>query len=144
VVQKTQSHLRFMGLVSSINSPCLFTGILIEGEPPVYVGIFVDDIIYFSSSDRVEEQFESLLATIGNVDFMGQVTHFLGIEFTWHHHSDGHVSVNLTQQSFVETLLETLGFSSRNQSTFTTPYHSGISIDTIPTQPMSSLDRDKL
>ena len=71
MVQKTQSHLRFMGLVSSINSPCLFTGILIEGEPPVYVGIFVDDIIYFSSSDRVEEQFESLLATIGNVDFMG-------------------------------------------------------------------------
>ena len=68
----------------------------------------------------------------------------LGIEFTWHHHSDGHVSVNLTQQSFVETLLETLGFSSRNQSTFTTPYHSGISIDTIPTQPMSSSDRDKL
>jgi hypothetical protein len=141
--EKLSSHLRPMGLVSSTNSPCLFTGILIEGKP-IYVGIYVDDIIYFSSSDRVEKQFESLLSTIGNNDFMGQITHFLGIEFTWHHHSDGNVSVNLTQQSFVETLLETLGFSSGNQLTFTTPYRSGISIDTIPTQPMSFSDRDKL
>jgi hypothetical protein len=75
---------------------------------------------------------------------MGQVTQFLGIEFTWHCDSEGNVSVNLTQQSFVEMLLENLGFASENQSAFTTPYQSGISIDTIPTQSMSSADRDKL
>jgi hypothetical protein len=72
-----------MGLRNSENSPFLFTGILIEGQPPLYVGIYVNDIIYFGASDDVEKKFETLLSTIGEVDFMGQVNHFLGIEFTW-------------------------------------------------------------
>jgi len=38
------------------------------------------------------------LGQLVSVDFMGQVSHFLGIEFFWTHHSDG----NLTQQSFAE------------------------------------------
>jgi len=142
--EKLSSHLKSMGLSSSPNSPCIFTGILIEGEPPIYVGIYVDDIIYFSCSDKVEKKLEELLSSIGSVDFMGQVTHFLGIEFTWNHDSEGNVSVNLTQQSFVEMLLENLGIISENHSTFTTPYQSGISIDTIPNQAMSSSDRVKL
>jgi hypothetical protein len=29
-------------------------GTLVEGEPPVYVGIYVNDIIYFSAIDNVE------------------------------------------------------------------------------------------
>jgi len=73
---------------------------------------------------------------------MGQVSHFLGIEFNWHTHSDGHVIVNLTQQSFTE--LDTLGYSSSSISTFTTPYHQGLSIDSVPNLPMTSTDRDKL
>jgi hypothetical protein len=28
----------------------------IEEEPPIYVGIYVDDIIYFSASDAVEKK----------------------------------------------------------------------------------------
>jgi len=46
-----------MGLKASDHSPCLFTGVLIPGEPPIYVGIYVDDIIYFSASDNVEKHF---------------------------------------------------------------------------------------
>jgi hypothetical protein len=47
-----------MGLKSSPNSPCLFFGTLIEGEAPIYVGIYVDDNIYFSLSDATEKEFE--------------------------------------------------------------------------------------
>jgi hypothetical protein len=43
-----------MGLKNSDNSPFLFMVTIIEGEPPIYVGIYVDDIIYFSTSDAVE------------------------------------------------------------------------------------------
>jgi hypothetical protein len=71
-----------MGLQSSPNSPCLFVGTLIPGEAPIYVGIYVDDIIYFSPSAVTKRKFEELLSTLGSIDFMGQVTHFLGIEFT--------------------------------------------------------------
>jgi hypothetical protein len=48
------SHLKAMGLKNSDNSPFLFMVTIIEGEPPIYVGIYVDDIIYFSTSDAVE------------------------------------------------------------------------------------------
>jgi hypothetical protein len=119
-------------------------GTIIEGEPPIYVGIYVDDIIYFSSSDNVERQFENLLSTIGSVDFMGQVSHFLGIEFTWQHHDDGHLTISLTQQLFAEDLIESLGFSSASISTFLTPYRSGRSIDSILHEEMSPTDRDAL
>jgi hypothetical protein len=45
---KLSSHLQSMGLCNSANSPCLFIGTLIDGEAPIYVGTYVDNIIYFS------------------------------------------------------------------------------------------------
>jgi len=105
---------------------------------------FVDDIIYFSSSDDVERKFKESLGQLVSVDFMGQVSHFLGIEFSWKYHDDGHLTVNRTQQSFAETLIDSLGFSSLSTSTYTTPYRSGLSIDSIPNVEMSSGQRDSL
>ena len=87
-----------MGLKQSTHSPCLFTGVLVPGEPPIYVGIHVDDIIYFSASDVTEKQFEEGFSSVGSVDFMGQASLFLGTEFTWVHHDNGNLSVMLTQQ----------------------------------------------
>jgi hypothetical protein len=142
--EKFSSHLHRMGLRSCGNSPCLFVGTLIEGAAPIYVGIYVDDIIYFSPNSEVESKFEQLLSTIGKVEFMGQVSHFLGIEFTWCYHPDGNLSVNLNQQSFTENLLDSLQLSSTTTSTFTTPYQSGISIDTIPTSSLSPSEQDHL
>jgi hypothetical protein len=39
--EKLSSHLRAMGLKQSSISPCLFVGTLIDGQPPVYVEIYV-------------------------------------------------------------------------------------------------------
>jgi hypothetical protein len=114
-------HLKNMGLQCSESSPCIFTGVLIPGHPPIYVGIYVDDIISISADDVVEKKFEDLLSNIGSVDFMGQVSLFLGTEFAWQHHDDGHISVTLTQQSFIETLMESLEIQATTTSTFTTP-----------------------
>ncbi len=142
--QMLSNHLKAMGLKCCEHSLCLFTGVLIPGEPPIYVGIYVDDIIYFSVSDAVEQKFEGLLSSIGQVDFMGQVTLFLGIEFSWVFHPDGNLTVSLTQQSFIETLCDSLQIQSTHHSTFTTPYRAGISIDSIPTDNLSSSNRDDL
>jgi hypothetical protein len=59
--EKLSSHLKSMGLRSSANSPCLFFGTIFEGKAPIYVGIYVDDIIYFSQDDEVEWEFEKRL-----------------------------------------------------------------------------------
>jgi len=142
--QMLSNHLKDMGLKCCEHSPCLFTGILVPGEQPIFVGIYVDDIIYFSASDTVERKFESLLSSIGQVDFMGQVTLFLGTEFSWVFHPDGNLTVSLTQQSFIETLSESLQVQSTHHSTFTTPYRAGLSIDSIPTDNLSSSQRDDL
>ena len=138
------SHLCSLGLRNSPSSPCLLTGHLIDGAPPIYIGIYVNDIIYFSSSDEVKHKFEKLLGNLVSVDFMGQISHFLGIEFSWKFHDNGNLTVNLTQQSFAETLIESLGFDSLSLSTFTTPYRSGCPIDSIPNEGMSSADWDLL
>jgi hypothetical protein len=141
---KLSSHLRTMGLEQSATSPCIFIGYPIAGGPPIYVGIYVDDIIYFSESDEVEQCFETQLSQIGNVDFMGKVTHFLGIEFTWNALPDGHLCVSLTQQSFIESLLDSLGIVVEGISVYTSPYQSGVNIDSIPCIDMDPLERDRL
>jgi hypothetical protein len=133
-----------MGLKQSATSPCTFIGHPVAGGPPIYIGIYVDDIIYFSVSDDVEKWFEANLSTIGDVDFMGKVSHFLGTEFTWNELPDGHLCVSLTQQSFIESLLDSLNISVDGISTYTSPYHSGVNIDSIPCQDMNSIDRDRL
>jgi len=142
--EKLSRHLQSMGLRSSPTSPCIVVGTLIDGHPPIYVGIYVDDIIYFSPSKGAERGFESLLSTIGNVDFMGQVSHFLGIEFTWKFHSDGNLSVSLTQQSFIDTLLASLDICIDGISTYSTPYQPNFHIDSVPCQIMSASERDSL
>jgi hypothetical protein len=76
---KLSSHLKSLGLRQSSTSPCIFVSTLIEGGPLIYIGIYVDDIIYFSSSDDVEKAFECCLSDIDDVDFMEKVSHFLGI-----------------------------------------------------------------
>jgi len=138
------SHLRSLGLCNFPTSPCLFFGQVIPGQPPIYVGIYVDDIIYFSTSDAVEQKFEELLGSLVSVDFMGQVSNFLGIEFTLHFHDDGNLSVHLTQQSFAENLIESMGYADLSISTYVTPYRSGPPIDSIPTVCIPSSQQDTL
>jgi hypothetical protein len=134
-----------MGLQCSPTSPCLFKGVLIEGQPPIYIGLYVDDIIYFSTSDEVEKFFETTLTNkIGTVNFMGQVSQFLGIELHWTKHSDDNLSVTLTQQSFSESLIDSLGYLNMGSNLFTTPYHSGLSIDSIDIQDLPSDQKDLL
>jgi hypothetical protein len=133
-----------MGLQQSDLSPCIFTGVSIPGEPPIFVGMYIDDIIYFSCSDSVEKKFEELLSGIGTLDFMGQVGLFLGTEFCWHEHPDGHLTMVLTQQSFTETLLDSLQIERVHQSTFITPYQYDCCIDSIPHEPMTTTARNEL
>ncbi len=57
---------------------------------------------------------------------------------------DGHLSVSLTQQSFAETLIESMGFKNLNASSFATPYRSGSPIDSIPTEDLSASQHDIL
>jgi hypothetical protein len=124
-----------MVLKSSATSP---------GEPPIYMGIYVDDIIYFSHSNALSSVLNVYFPPMKILTLWAKSPTYLDIEFTWKHHIDGHLSVSLTQQSFAESLLASLGISLDNNSTYTTPYQTGCSIDSIRHHELSSTDRDCL
>ena len=89
-----------IGLFPLPNAPCIFTRTIIDGEPPLDLGLFVDDFIYFSASSVVEDSFEKQFATHFDIDFQGEVKHFLGIHFTnVRHKDDNHLTVHMNQKN---------------------------------------------
>jgi deoxyuridine 5'-triphosphate nucleotidohydrolase len=120
-----------IGLVQHPSSPCIFHGTLIPGEPPLYLGLYVDDFIYFSESKKVEEHFEKEFGDAISTDFNGQIGYFLGINFTCKRHDDGHVTIHLGQEAFVENLCEIAGLDNSHVTPVQTPYRSGCPVDSI-------------
>lgn len=78
------------------HEPCLFVGTPVPGKPPIYVAIYVDDIIYFSLDDDVEHLFCTALSQKIKVDFMGDAEWYLGIKFVRFKTPDGSVSCRLS------------------------------------------------
>ena len=115
-----------MGFTQCANDPCMLEGTPIKGEPPIYIGIYVDDFIYFSKSDAVEKWFERTLKEHVKVEFMGSVSYFLGSRYVWYHTENG-LAVHVSQPGFSELLLERFGMSDANP--VKTPYRSGLVID---------------
>ena len=60
-----------MGLTMSPRDPCVFHGVLQEGLPLIYMGLFVDDFKYFSLSYETEKLSETQLGSKCRVDLMG-------------------------------------------------------------------------
>jgi hypothetical protein len=91
-----RSVVQMCGLKPCPNSPCLFYGHPIPGKPPLYLAVYVDDVIYFSPDDTVERHFETTMQAQLRVDFFGTVEWFLGTYYDWSR-EDGHASVQLSQ-----------------------------------------------
>ena len=79
-----------MGLQSNPYDPYVYLGYFHDPDNPsdedsavpITMGLYVDDFIYFSSSNAVEEKFQRILSRLINVDFMGTVEWFLGTHFS--------------------------------------------------------------
>jgi hypothetical protein len=63
---------------------------------------------------------------------MGTVDYFLGSAFNWKRHSDGNLSVLLTQSAFVEYSAHRFAIDRLSPVPNMTPYRSGMPIDSIP------------
>ena len=85
---------------------CIHKCTPIAGQPPIYVGLYVDGLDYYSKSDKVEEWFENQLKSHVKVDFMGDASWFLGKHYDWQTDPDGKVSCHISQQAFIEKMLE--------------------------------------
>lgn len=103
-----------------------------KDDAPLYVGLYVDDFVYFSEDDDVEKRFERLLGDRIKCDFMGTVNWFLGTHFEWADHADGALSVHLSQAAYAQNIVERLKLDDSNFNPKATPYRSGCPIDSIP------------
>jgi hypothetical protein len=109
----------------------MFYGSLIEGEPPLYLGLYVDDFIYFSSSRKTEQKFEKLFSSKIDMDLNGEVSYFLGIKFQNHRDANGVVTIKMNQESFTDTLIQLAKLDGDMVTCPPSPYRSGYPVDKI-------------
>ena len=123
--------IKEIGLTQHPTSPCIFFGNIIEGQPPIYMGLYVDDVIYFSESKAVEKEFEKRFQAKIDIEFDGVVDYYLGIKFDCQKHQDGNVSIHMSQEAFIESLGALAKLTNPHMSYPKTPYRSGYPVDKI-------------
>jgi len=134
-----------LGLHPCVHDPCVFVGTPIPlGKPPLYVGIYVDDIIYFIVDDEVEQYFFTALSQKLKVDFIGDAKWYIGIKFDWIRSPDGCLACHLSQEGYASTIVEEMGLSSATKCPLMTPFRSGLPVDAIPHVDMSTEDHTPL
>ena len=75
-----------------------------------------------------------------NVDFMGQVSHFLGHNFQWRqyqHEDQTHLTVHISQHAYIDNIINAANLSGASKTT-STPYRSGYHVDAVPDPPPKS------
>ena len=76
---KISNHLiDDLGFTAMDQDKCVYKCTPIEGQLPIYGGLYVVDLIYYSPSDKVEAWLENGLKSHLKVDFMGDASWFLG------------------------------------------------------------------
>ena len=140
---KISNHLKDdMGFSAMAQDKCVYKCSPIEGQPPIYVGLYVDDLIYYSPSDSVEKWFEDNLKSHLKVDFMGDASWFLGQRYEWHNDENGKISCHISQQAMIDGMLEKHNYS--HCTTARSPYRSGLKIDRIELDGIDPSQKEKL
>jgi len=96
--------------------------------------LYVDDFIFFSEDKQVEKEFQQRLSSMTNVDFMGQVSHFLDLKFQWRQ-SENRLSAHISREAFADTLIEQAGLTRLSVTAHKTPYRSGYPVYSIIADP---------
>lgn len=96
--QTLHRTLTDMGLAQSNFDPCLYTEPLRDGS--MYVIVYVDDILAASNSRRALARFEEILKKYFDINNLGPVSNYLGINIT---RDDHHF--HLDQKRYIEKVL---------------------------------------
>ena len=142
--EKARRTLISLGLKPVQNSSCIFSGTILPGHPPLYIGLYVDDFMYFSESLAVEQHFKKDFSKNFKVTWEGDISHFLGITFQTHRYENNDVWIHLSQEAFTDTLIAKVGLDGPISATAPTPYRSGYPIDKIPTEEYDEATQAKI
>ena len=127
---KISNHLtEDIGFTVMGQDKCVYNCTPIERQPLIYLGFYLDDLIYYSPSNAVKEWFENNLKLHLKVDFMGDASWFLGQRYEMHNDEQGRVPCHISQQAMIEGMLEKHNYPDIAGSR--SPYRSGLKIDQI-------------
>jgi hypothetical protein len=86
------------------HDPCIFHGTILPGKPPLYLALYVDNFIFFSLDDDVEQYFQNALSQKLKVDFLGEAEWFLGMKFNWVHSPSNNLTCCISQEGYASSL----------------------------------------
>jgi hypothetical protein len=99
----------------------------------IYFGTYVDDCAYYGTDDVTESWFQAALGERLKIDFMGDLSYYLGVHYDWQTTEDGRLTVHLSQEGHIYKMLENNNMRSTDSHfPVSTPYRSGTPIDRIP------------
>ena len=134
-----------IGLTSCPNEACPFYGTILPNHPPIYVGLFVDDIIYFSKDPLVEQYFEQTLQQDLEVKFMGQADWYLEMRLKWGQDEDGNPTCFVSQDIYIQHIIANMKLTTANTNPSTMKtYCSSLLVDFIPQQEYSESEQHEL
>ena len=97
--------LEDIGLTKCPHDPCVYKGKSPAGGTIIF-GMYVDDCAYFGSDDATEQWFEKELGSHLKIDFMGDLSYYLGVHYVWGKTSDGRLTVHLSQAGQIHKMLD--------------------------------------
>mmetsp|Transcript_2888 Transcript_2888/g.4074 ORF Transcript_2888/g.4074 Transcript_2888/m.4074 type:complete len:322 (-) Transcript_2888:372-1337(-) len=124
--------LKEIGLQQHPMSPCIFHGELLPDKSLPYLGLYVDDFIYFSSDLNVEKEFETRFSTQFEMELNEPIQHFLGIKFQCNKDPNGDITIHMGQKSFTDSLVYSANLQDPAVISPKTPYKAGFPVDKIP------------
>ena len=95
------SHLVDEGFTQSLSDPCLYTRH--DGDVIMIVIVWVDDIIIGCNDDAIRDNFKQRLSQLFKMKDLGEISHFIGIQFIRYDDSD---CVKMCQSLFIEKVLQ--------------------------------------
>ena len=66
--------------------------------------MYVDDCMYFGTDDATGLWFEQELGKRLTIDFMGELTYYLGVHYDWGLTPDGRLTVHCSQEGHVHRM----------------------------------------
>ena len=129
--QLARKILLEFGLKQHPTSPCIFFDTLLPNQPLLYLGLYVNNISYFSESEKVEKEFETKFGVKIDTSFHGLVDHFLGISFTHHRDTNNNVTIHMGQHAFINNLLDMVNLAKPDTLAAPMPYRSRFLADKI-------------
>ncbi|CAB9496900.1 expressed unknown protein [Seminavis robusta] len=90
---------------------------------------YVDDCLYWGSDDAAEAWFEQALGQQLKIDFMGDLSFYLGAHYDWQVILDGRLCIHCLQEGHIHKMLDQ--HSMLDANAVDSPYRSGLPIDRV-------------